>query len=112
MMGASTQLQPDVPALVAQVAVNRAIAIHALIGAANVFFLQSLLSHEGVDLEAYIAFLCQVLDDRLREAARQEPKPDLLVLAHRLTPYERVAQILAKASRAGLVRVGFALDPR
>lgn len=80
-----------------------------------------LQSHERVELtidEQGIIYWngevlhADALEDRLREAARQEPKPDLLVLAHRLTPYERVAQILAKASRAGLVRVGFALDPR
>ena len=53
-----------------------------------------------------------VLEQRMRDVATQVPPPELRIHADRLTPYERVAQAMAQASRAGLTRIGFVTDPR
>jgi biopolymer transport protein ExbD len=54
----------------------------------------------------------EALEQRMREAARQTPPPELRIHADRLTPYERVAQTMAMASRAGLIRIGFVTQPQ
>lgn len=48
---------------------------------------------------------------RMAEAGRQTPTPELRIHADRLTPYERIAQAMATASRAGLTRIGFVTQP-
>lgn len=72
-----TQFQSHVPAFVAQVARNRAIAINALVGVADVLLLGIAVVHdEGVDLEAHESF---VRRDRrfcpLQQAHRQLVRP-------------------------------------
>jgi biopolymer transport protein ExbD len=44
------------------------------------------------------------------EAARQ-PQPELHIRADRHVHYEKVAQVMALAAKAGLVRIGFVSDP-
>ena len=44
------------------------------------------------------------------EAARQ-PQPELHLRADRHVHYEKVAQVMALAARAGLVRIGFVSEP-
>ncbi|MBS1158331.1 MAG: biopolymer transport protein ExbD/TolR [Proteobacteria bacterium] len=51
------------------------------------------------------------LEQRMRDAARQTPVPELRIHADRQTPYERVAQAMALASRLGLSRIGFVTTP-
>jgi biopolymer transport protein ExbD len=51
------------------------------------------------------------LAERMREAARRTPLPELRIHADRQTPYERVAQAMALASRLGLTRIGFVTTP-
>jgi biopolymer transport protein ExbD len=51
------------------------------------------------------------LDDRLRAAAAQTPQPELQLRAERVTPYGKVAEVMAAASRAGLSRIGFVTEP-
>lgn len=51
------------------------------------------------------------LAERMQDAARQTPAPELRIRADRLTPYERVAQAMALASRLGLARIGFVTRP-
>jgi biopolymer transport protein ExbD len=52
------------------------------------------------------------LEEQLITAARQAPRPALMLSADRQTPYEAVAQTLAAAARHGLVQIGFVTDPR
>ena len=51
------------------------------------------------------------LAQRMTEAASQTPVPELRIHADRLTPYERIAQAMALASRLGLARIGFVTTP-
>lgn len=53
----------------------------------------------------------QELESHFSAAAMQEPQPELHIRADRLVPYERVAQVMSKAAKAGLVRIGFVTDP-
>ena len=48
---------------------------------------------------------------RLAEAAVATPKPDLHLRAHNLTPYERIAQVMSAAQRAGMNSIGFVTNP-
>lgn len=52
-----------------------------------------------------------VLSQRLGEAGKQDPQPELHIRAERTTAYEKVAQIMSEAARNGLVRIGFVTDP-
>lgn len=45
-----------------------------------------------------------------REAAKQ-PQPELHLRVDRHVHYEKVAQVMALAAKAGLVRIGFVSDP-
>ena len=47
----------------------------------------------------------------LQAAADQRPTPELHIRAERMTPYERVAQVMSEAARHGLTRIGFITDP-
>ena len=49
--------------------------------------------------------------ERLRIAGQQSAPPELHIHADRRTPYEKVAQVMSDASRAGLSRIGFVTDP-
>ncbi|MCC6657256.1 MAG: biopolymer transporter ExbD [Rhodocyclaceae bacterium] len=51
------------------------------------------------------------LESHFSAAAMQQPQPELHIRADRLVPYERVAQVMSAAARAGLVRIGFVTDP-
>ena len=51
------------------------------------------------------------LQSHFSAAAMQQPQPELHIRADRLVPYERVAQVMSAAARAGLVRIGFVTDP-
>ena len=52
------------------------------------------------------------LAQRLEEAARRAPQPELHLRAERTTPYEKVAEVMSAAARHGLSRIGFITDPR
>jgi biopolymer transport protein ExbD len=51
------------------------------------------------------------LERRLAMAAAREPQPDLHIRGDRSVRYERVAQAMAAAQRAGLHRIGFVTEP-
>ena len=53
----------------------------------------------------------QELESHFSAAAMQEPQPELHIRADRLVPYERVAQVMSKAAKAGLGRIGFVTHP-
>lgn len=52
------------------------------------------------------------LDQRLAEAAQQQPQPELHLRADRAVRYERVAQVMAAAQHGGLSKIGFITEPR
>ena len=47
---------------------------------------------------------------RLQSASKLKPQPELHLRADKLTPYERVAEALSDAAKAGVVRIGFITD--
>jgi biopolymer transport protein ExbD len=51
------------------------------------------------------------LANKLAEAAQQMPQPTLHLRADRTTPYEKIAQVMSSAAKAGLVKIGFVTDP-
>lgn len=51
------------------------------------------------------------LESHFSAAAMQQPQPELHIRADRAVRYERVAQAMAAAAKAGLVRIGFVTDP-
>jgi biopolymer transport protein ExbD len=51
------------------------------------------------------------LRERLAEAGRLSPQPELHLRVDKATPYEAVAQVLADSAKAGLTRIGFVSDP-
>ncbi len=57
----------------------------------------------------------QVQDDdfanRLAQAAAQEPQPELHIRGDKAVRYERVAQAMAAAQRAGVRKIGFITEP-
>ena len=52
------------------------------------------------------------LDARLAQAASSKPQPELHLRAERSTRYERIADVISSAQRAGIERIGFVTDPR
>ena len=53
----------------------------------------------------------QELDARFAAEADKQPQPELHIRADRLAHYESVAQVMAAAAKAGLLRIGFVTDP-
>jgi biopolymer transport protein ExbD len=51
------------------------------------------------------------LEQKLRAAAALTPQPELHLRADRLTPYEKVADVMSASARAGLTRIGFVTEP-
>ena len=52
------------------------------------------------------------LRERLEQAARRQPQPELQLRADRQVRYLRIAQVMSAAQQAGLTRIGFITDPR
>lgn len=53
----------------------------------------------------------ETLSQRLSEAAKIQPQPELHIRAERSTAYEKIAQVMSEAARYGLSRIGFVTDP-
>lgn len=51
------------------------------------------------------------LPQRFARMATKQPQPELHIHADRLVPYEKVAQVMAAAAKAGIVRIGFVSQP-
>jgi biopolymer transport protein ExbD len=51
------------------------------------------------------------LAQRLAQSAAQQPQPELHIRGDKEVRYERVAQLMAAARRAGLQKIGFVTDP-
>lgn len=54
----------------------------------------------------------QQLSARISTAAMKTPQPELHLRAERMTPYEKVAQVMSAAQGGGLSKIGFITDPR
>jgi biopolymer transport protein ExbD len=52
------------------------------------------------------------LSERIAEAAKKTPQPELHLRAERTTQYEKVAQVMAAAQSGGLGKIGFVTDPQ
>ena len=52
------------------------------------------------------------LAKRFAEAAAQKPQPPLHIRGDRAVRYERIAQAMAAAQRAGLTQIGFITEPQ
>ena len=52
------------------------------------------------------------LAPRLKEAATQNPQPELHIRGDKAVRYERVAQAMAAAQQAGLRKIGFITEPK
>ncbi|MEN9315673.1 MAG: Biopolymer transport protein [Pseudomonadota bacterium] len=52
------------------------------------------------------------LEARLVEAAALQPQPELRLQGDRAVRYERVADVVSAARRAGLARIGFVTQPQ
>ena len=53
----------------------------------------------------------EALAPRLREAAAQNPQPELHIRGDKSVRYERVAQAMAAAQQSGLRKIGFITEP-
>ena len=51
------------------------------------------------------------LEPRLKAEAAKDPQPDLHIRGDKEVRYERVAQAMAAAQRAGVRKIGFVTDP-
>ena len=54
----------------------------------------------------------QELQTRLNAAAAQQPQPELHLSGDKAVRYERVAQAMAAAQRAGVRKIGFVTEPQ
>jgi biopolymer transport protein ExbD len=51
------------------------------------------------------------LTERLLQAAKLEPQPELHLRADQTTQYQILAEVMAAAGKAGITRIGFVSDP-
>jgi biopolymer transport protein ExbD len=54
----------------------------------------------------------EALPARLKEAAAQNPQPELHIRGDKSVRYERVAQAMAAAQQSGLRKIGFITEPK
>lgn len=52
------------------------------------------------------------LGQRFSQEAAKQPQPEVHIRADRSVHYEKVAQVMALAAKAGLVRIGFVSEPQ
>jgi biopolymer transport protein ExbD len=54
----------------------------------------------------------ETLHQRLSVASARQPKPELHLRADRDTRYQRIAEVMSAAQRAGIEQIGFVTDPK
>lgn len=69
------------------------------------------LNHEGNLFWNDVAVSDTDLSARLAEAGARKPQPELHLRADRDTRYQRIAEIMASAQKAGLQKLGFVSQP-
>ena len=52
-----------------------------------------------------------VLRERLADASRRTPQPEVHLRADRTTRYQAIAQVMADSASAGMSRIGFVSEP-
>lgn len=50
-------------------------------------------------------------NQRLTHAAQQPPTPELQLWADKITPYQKIAEVMSIAHQAGITRLGFITQP-
>ena len=70
----------------------------------------------GISAENIIYWNGEVIDKvemqrRMIAAAKFDPQPELHIRADKTTQYQVLAEVMAEASKAGLVKIGFVSDP-
>lgn len=53
----------------------------------------------------------QVLQQRLADLARQQVQPEVHIYGDRQTAYDHVLHVMAAAQRAGILKLGFVMEP-
>lgn len=53
----------------------------------------------------------KTLDDRLSQAGRRQPQPELQLRADKSTRYETIALVMSAAQNHGLAKIGFVTEP-
>jgi biopolymer transport protein ExbD len=53
----------------------------------------------------------RALASRMAAAATLDPQPELHLRADRTTEYQKVAEVMSAAAKAGLVKIGFVTEP-
>ena len=51
------------------------------------------------------------MNARMAASAKVDPQPEIHLRADRTTEYQKVAEVMSAAARAGLVKIGFVTDP-
>jgi len=51
------------------------------------------------------------LAERMTAASTFDPQPEVHIRADRTTEYQKVAEVMSTAAKAGLVKIGFITDP-
>ena len=51
------------------------------------------------------------LEQRFGEAAARSPQPELHLYADQDTRYQRIAEVMSRAQRAGIAKIGFVTEP-
>ncbi len=52
------------------------------------------------------------LVSRLTTEAQKQPQPELHLRAERITPYQKLAEIMSAAQNAGILKIGFITEPK
>lgn len=89
----------DLPQAAAKASQQQAESLQIAIDAAGVIYLQGI----ATDLAT--------LESRFRQAASQQPQPDLQLRADKSTRYEMIAQLMALAQAQGLNKIAFVMEP-
>ena len=85
---------------------------------------KAFVSCQGLDLERGLSVTAdgkyhwnettisdEELEPRLQAEAQKDPQPDLHIRGDKDVRYERVAQAMSAAQRAGVRKIGFVTDP-
>ncbi len=59
-----------------------------------------------------VSFADTELASRLAAEAQKKPQPELHLRAERVTPYQKLAEIMSAAQSTGIMKIGFVTDPK
>jgi len=70
----------------------------------------------GINAKGILYWNGEVVDKpemirRMTASAKMEPQPELHLRAEKTTQYQVLAEVMAEAAKAGLVKIGFVSDP-